>query len=144
MEPKGPSTRRAVASPYTSYTYITKDSGEREQLAGGMVRDTTEGKVSFSLIFKGPLLRRWAELLTRGATKYGRHNWLLGVHSDSGPAREETRERFLDSAARHFVQWLEGDRTEDHAAAVIFNMNGYEAMRDEDLERLEKDKTNAG
>lgn len=112
--------------------FITKDSGKRIDLANGMVRDTTEGKVDYTLILRGPLHKRWAELLSRGAIKYGKHNWCKALESTDRSAREATKERFLESAMRHFMQFMQGTRDEDHAAAVVFNMNGYEAMCDTD------------
>lgn len=42
----------------------------------------------------------------------------------------EEMERFRESAARHFFQWMRGDTDEDHAAAVVFNLNGYEYVKD--------------
>lgn len=115
--------------------FETKDSGARVDMANGMVRDTSDGKVDHTLLLDGPLLHRWAELLTRGAVKYGKRNWCKALESNPGDTREETRARFRESAMRHFFQWLEGDRSEDHAAAVLFNLNGYEAMRDVDEHR---------
>lgn len=109
-------------------TFVTKDSGARQDLAGGMVRDTTTGKSDPTLIRRGPMFRRWVELLDRGAVKYSPDNWMLAVASRDAAAREETRVRFIKSAARHFEQWLRGDRDEDHAAAVFFNINGLEAL----------------
>lgn len=103
--------------------YTTKDSGERQQFASGMKRDVTEGKIAYHLIRSGPMYRRWAELMTRGAVKYNEDNWMK---ADS----EEELERFKVSATRHFEQWFDGDDDEDHAAAVIFNMNGYEYVLD--------------
>jgi hypothetical protein len=100
--------------------FITKDSGERQSFESGMVRDVTAGKTQWHRVFDGPMLKRWAELLTRGAEKYpdegGRPNWAKA----SGQA-ELNRAR--ESAARHFAQWMNGDRDEDHAAAVMFNLN---------------------
>ena len=109
--------------------YETKDSGERQQFASGMQRDVTEGKISYHLIRSGPMFKRWAELMTRGAVKYNEDNWLM---ADS----EGELKRFKVSAARHFEQWFDGDTDEDHAAAVIFNMNGYEYV----LARLEEEE----
>jgi hypothetical protein len=99
--------------------FVVKDSGAREEFTSGMVRDTEDGKPDFTLVRKGPMFRRWAEHLTKGAIKYGRNNWTLA----NG---EEEYERFKRSAARHFEQWLAGERDEDHAAAVMFNMNAAE------------------
>jgi hypothetical protein len=103
--------------------FTTKDSGEREQYASGMQRDVTEGKVKWHLILGGPMLVRWAELMTRGAVKYDDDNWM---QADS----EVELARFRESAMRHFMQWVTGADDEDHAAAVIFNINGYEYVKD--------------
>lgn len=107
--------------------YTTKDSGERQDFDSGMVRDVEAGKVDYSRCFDGPMFDRWAELLTRGAVKYpnlpdGRPNWMLA----SGP---KELQRFRRSACRHFRQWLRGDTDEDHAAAILFNVNGHEYVR---------------
>lgn len=102
--------------------YSTKDSGKRMEFAGGMKRDTQEGKTLFHLLYSGPMLRRWAELLTRGAVKYGEDNWMQA----SGHAELE---RFRASAARHFYSWMAGETDEDHGAAVMFNINGAEYVK---------------
>lgn len=99
--------------------YETKDSGERQQFASGMQRDVTEGKTKWHLVFSGPMLERWAKLMTRGAIKYDDNNWMK---ADSG----DEYQRFKESAFRHFMQWYEGDEDEDHAAAIYFNVNGAE------------------
>lgn len=102
-----------------STKFAVTDSGEREQYASGMVRDTTAGKTDYSLVADGPMLRRWADHLTKGAEKYEKRNWLKA----SGAAEYE---RFRASAFRHFMQWYYGECNEDHAAAVFFNINGAE------------------
>lgn len=99
--------------------FVIKDSGLRAEFKDGMVRDTGSGKIDYTLAFDGPMFQRYAELMTQGAAKYGRQNWMLA----SGAAEME---RFRQSACRHFIQWLRGDSDEDHAAAVIFNLNGAE------------------
>jgi hypothetical protein len=99
----------------------TKDSGERVNFESGMVRDVNNDKPMYSLIWR-PMLKRWAELMTRGAKKYGKNNWMLA----SG---EEELERFKDSALRHMYQWLDGDLSEDHAAAILFNVSGAEYVK---------------
>lgn len=106
-------------------SWETKDSGERIEYESGMRRDTAEGKVDFDLIcakgvdYCDQLLTRWAELLTRGAEKYGKRNW------EKADSYEEL-ERFKSSAFRHFMQWYTGETDEDHAAAVLFNINAAE------------------
>lgn len=102
--------------------FVTKDSGTREQYITGMVRDTVTGKPRYDLCWK-PLYRRWAELMGRGAEKYGANNWQKA-------ATQEELDRFRASAERHLMQYLEGDITEDHAAAVIFNLAGAEYTRE--------------
>ena len=104
--------------------FVVKDSGERQQFDSGMVRDTTEGKADFSLVYDGPMLKRWAVHLTKGAEKYAPRNWML--------ARGLSEYlRFKASAARHFFQWMIGDRDEDHASAVFFNINGAEYVKEQ-------------
>ncbi len=103
--------------------FIVKDSGQRKEFSSGMVRDTADDKVRFDFVFDGPMLPRWAKHLTLGAKKYSARNWMQA----EGP---EEMERFKESAIRHFFQWVNGDRDEDHAAAVYFNLNGYEYVRE--------------
>lgn len=50
--------------------YVTKDSGKRQDYESGMKRDVQEGKPRYDLIYE-PMLTRWAELMARGAEKYG-------------------------------------------------------------------------
>lgn len=102
-------------------SFEIKDSGARQEFSGGMVRDTTEGKVNFLNVRFGPMLRRWAAHLTKGREKYpdpepGVPNWTLAEGI-------EELLRAKESAARHFEQWLAGEHDEDHAAAVYFNIN---------------------
>lgn len=100
-----------------------KDSGAREAFESGMVRDTATDKVDYSLILDGPMFERWAIHLTNGAKKYAKRNWMKA----SGSAEYE---RFKESALRHFIQWYQGKRDEDHGAAVMFNINGAEYVRE--------------
>jgi hypothetical protein len=109
--------------------FEVKDSGKRMEFASGMKRDLTEGKIDYSLAIDGPMFKRYAIHLTKGAVKYGKRNWLKG----NG---QEELERFKESALRHLMQWYQGDTDEDHAAAIIFNINGAEYVK----ERLEDKK----
>lgn len=102
-------------------TFEVKDSGQRQQFPSGMVRDTG-AKTRIDLVYDGPMFLRWAEHLTKGASKYAERNWMQA-------STQEEMDRFRQSAARHFQQWMDGDRSEDHAAAVMFNLNGYEYVR---------------
>lgn len=103
--------------------FEVKDSGERLSFDSGMVRDVTEGKVDFSLALDGPMFDRLAVHLTKGAEKYEKRNWMKA----NGQAELD---RFRESALRHFLQWYRGETDEDHAAAVFFNINGAEYVRD--------------
>lgn len=102
--------------------FAIKDSGQRQQFDGGMVRDVTDGKTDYSLVLDGPMFDRWAAHMTKGAAKYSKRNWMLA-------AGDAERERFKESALRHFLQWYRGETDEDHAAAVLFNINGAEYVK---------------
>lgn len=91
--------------------------------SSGVNRDTTEGKTDWSLVADGPMLQRWAELLTRAVPSHGKRNWMLA-------AAREDYDRFRESAFRHFMDWYLGKRDEDHGAGVFFNINGAEYVRD--------------
>jgi hypothetical protein len=104
--------------------YVVKDSGKREEFDGGMVRDVEEGKTDYTLVLDGPMFDRWAAHMTKGAVKYAARNWMKA----SGKAEHA---RFKRSALRHFLQWYRGQLDEDHAAAVLFNINGAEYVADQ-------------
>lgn len=91
--------------------YKTLDSGARAEWSTGARRDTEEGKPRYDLI-SVHATKRIAELMARGAEKYGDRNWEKGIEIS----------RFQSSGLRHFYQFLEGDDTEDHLAAVCFNV----------------------
>lgn len=105
-----------------------KDSGERQEYVSGMRRDLQSGKPRFDLLlvdglpYSEQFLTRFASLLAGGADKYGERNWQLA----SSP---EELERFRASALRHMMQWATGERDEDHAAAVAFNLMAYEYVK---------------
>ena len=110
--------------------YETKDSGQREQYSTGMVRDSA-GKMLRPDLVDQALLKRWAELMGRGALKYGERNW-------EKAATQVELDRFRASAYRHFFQWYNGlESTEDHAAAVCFNLAGAEMVKNKLNEQLQ-------
>ena len=98
--------------------YETKDSGKRIKFKSGFNRDIQDGKPRYDLI-PTCMLKRLAELYTRGAVKYGDCNWQKAN-------TEEEYKRFRASAFRHFVQWLDGEQDEDHASAILWNVIAYE------------------
>jgi hypothetical protein len=106
-------------------TFIVKDSGKRLKFQSGMVRDIAEDKIDYSLALDGPMFKRVSVLLTNAAKhKYSKRNWMKA----SG---QEEMDRFKESAVRHFMQWYNGENAEeDHMAATIFNLNGYEYVKE--------------
>lgn len=108
--------------------YVVKDSGERHTFGGGMVRDVADDKVDYSLAYEGPMFHRYAVHLTKAKAKYpdvrpGVSNWLLANSYDEYV-------RFWKSWLRHTEQKRQCDTTEDHAAAIIFNLNGMEYTKE--------------
>lgn len=47
-----------------------------------------------------------------GALKYGDNNWQKGIPADC----------YMDSAIRHYLKHLRGDKDEDHARAFVWNV----------------------
>lgn len=103
--------------------FTVRDSGERHHFASGMQRDTAQDKVQYDLILDGPLVERYAKHMTLGAKKYSPRNWMKANS-------EVELARFRESAIRHFIQYMRGDTDEDHFAAVIFNLNGMEYVKE--------------
>ena len=108
--------------------FETKDSGERVTFNSGMNRDLQDGKPRFDLItpfgqkYNETILYRWAMLMERGMIKYGYRNW-------EKANSEEELIRFKQSAIRHIMQWMCDENDEDHASAVLFNINAYEYVK---------------
>lgn len=101
--------------------YETKDSGLRQQYPTGMVRDIQDNKPRYDLV-DWQMIKRWAELMQRGAVKYGENNWRKA-------STQEELERFKASFLRHAIQYFNGDTDEDHGAAVMFNLSGAEMVK---------------
>lgn len=106
--------------------YETKDSGERQKFDTGAQRDVQTGKPRYDLIPLGGL-ERIAGLYARGAEKYDDDNWKKGIPYS----------RCYASMFRHMMQFMQGDTTEDHLAAVAWN--SLAIMHYEDTERIELD-----
>lgn len=106
----------------------------RIEFDSGMRRDSAESKIRWDLVFDGPMLRRLAEHLTKGAAHYGARNWMLA----NGP---EEKERFRQSAARHFCQWMNGEKDEAHDAAVIFNLMGFMLVEEREAKANAESRT---
>jgi len=108
--------------------FIIKDSGNRTEYSSGMVRDKSEDKEKFDLLFpegipyEEQMLTRFAIHLTKGAKKYSDRNW------EKASGQQELLD-FKRSAWRHFVKWYLGMIDEDHASGVFFNIMGYETTK---------------
>jgi hypothetical protein len=109
--------------------YTTKDSGERAKHSDGVVRDTDKGKPRFELMFplgvpfEDQLMTRVAELYARGGAKYGDRNW-------EKSKTEETLHHHEAALMRHVFKFLTGvNDGEDHAAAVVWNVNAVDLCR---------------
>ncbi len=124
LEPADPETAPSRG------TYVTKDSGDRQDFESGARRDLSEGKPRPDLISSRATLRA-AELMARGADKYGARNWEQGMPTS----------RFLESAERHLLLYKLGERDEDHLAAVRFNIDGvmhFEGTQWDDINKETK------
>jgi len=115
--------------------FVVKAGGPQTVGAGGMVRSSDAGKVDYTLALDGAMFRRWAEHLDR-ATKprgdfpgYAKRNWMQATKG-TPEERLAVMERAQVSAFRHFLQWLRGEADEDHGAAVFFNINVYETVKE--------------
>lgn len=88
-----------------------KDSGLREIFASGAMREPNNGRGRYDLI--SPIaLKALAIHLEKGAAKYKDRNWESGMPLS----------RHLNSALRHLNQVLEGDKSEDHLSAAVYNL----------------------
>ena len=94
-------------------TFKLKATGEMQIFSTGSRRDILGDKSKFGLL-PFYVLERWAAHITKGAVKYGEANWQRG----------QPLSRYQDSLLRHLYQWLNGDREEDHLAAMLFNVAG--------------------
>lgn len=98
--------------------YTIKDSGQRRQYSTGAQRDRGDLKPMPSLIHPYFLFRLGMHM-ARGAEKYDAWNWTKGM-----PVGD-----FMASAFRHLTQAMAGDESEDHLAAVAFNVMGAMVMK---------------
>ncbi len=108
---------------------MTKSSIENTVYDTGAQRDSRKNKLSFSLMPHAELIRvlkRYQE----GADTYGRNNWIKGM----------TMSTYYDSAMRHIISYWQGDTSEDHAAAAIWNI--FAMMHTEKNNTLLDDRTN--
>lgn len=103
--------------------FVVRDSGSKAQYEDGMQRDDPKGKPKFSLMwpkgvpYEEQLLYRVAMHYMHGGEKYGDRNWEKSCTEESLAAHEE-------ALWRHFSKFYAGvEDGEDHAAAVVWNIN---------------------
>lgn len=129
-----------------------KDSGDRTEFATGAVRDMREGKgrcdlmpldvvariipsnflvpiasfqksgqvdylydaVKYGSMFENveTMFLEVAKHFEEGAKKYGENNWQKGIPTKC----------YIDSAVRHYLKWLRGDKDEPHDRAFCWNI----------------------
>lgn len=98
-----------------SHTDRLPDGGDRTKYKTGALRDNRIGKglyVGISPIF----LKELALRCEGGQIKYGNYrNWEAGMPLS----------RYIDAAFRHISQTVEGDDSENHAAAAAWNLMAF-------------------
>ncbi len=111
--------------------YYLESSGETTDFSTGAKRDSTENKPPMHLL-PFDLMIRVANLMGKGAKKYGANNWRKG----------QSVLHCIGSIIRHLTKYIIGDRKEDHMAAIIFNafsiMNVEEYHKGSAVDDLDK------
>jgi hypothetical protein len=92
-----------------------------QERPSGAVRDTTEGKVNFLAALDGTIVDRYAAHMTKAQDTKGKRNWLLA--GDDPETAQDDLDRGFESLGRHFRQFTQGHTDEDHAAAIVFNLD---------------------
>ena len=101
-------------------SYEIKETATRDKVAvTGAVRSASEGRGRYDLL-PGIVMDRLAKHLEKGAEKYGDNNWRKGMFV----------RRYLCSLLRHAFQIADGDETEDHLSAIVFNAGGIMDVRE--------------
>lgn len=90
---------------------MLEDSGDRTIFETGAQREIIEGKGRYDLL-PPEALKRLAIHFENGAKKYAARNWEHGLPLTT----------MLDSCFRHLVRLMNGEKGEDHAAAVMWNI----------------------
>ena len=94
-----------------------------KETPNGMVREDKQSKPNYLDYFEPHVIERYGKHMKAAEARHGRGNWKKGGY----PKLE-----YLESAFRHFMGLWKGDTSEDHAAALLFNIIGY--MHEEHLQ----------
>ncbi|MEU7318444.1 hypothetical protein [Streptomyces sp. NPDC007083] len=101
--------------------FPTKDSGSRDEHSPGMQREPDGDRPGFNLLvpeavsYDHHLLTCCPALMARSSVTCSPGNC---ERADSPAKVKRTR----TIALRHSIRWMSGERDEDHAAAVVFNI----------------------
>lgn len=112
--------RKEEAKSELDYLENRLDEVKKRVFKSGAQRDSNEDKIRPDLI-SPKMLKSLGRVLAEGAKHYGARNWEKGI----------PLEVFKESAARHYVSWMNNEDDEDHASKLIFNIMGYIHFRDE-------------
>mgnify|MGYP003117911073 CR=1 FL=1 len=88
-----------------------KRTGKPRQFETGAQRDNADGKLRMSLV-PHKALEAVMERYLIGAVNYGENNWRKGMKHSV----------LYDSAMRHLMQDFQGDESEDHLGAALWNI----------------------
>lgn len=87
-----------------------------KQTKNGMLREDKSAKLNYLSYLDPDVLERYASHMKKGEEKHGRSNWKKGGY----PLDE-----YLESMFRHLNSLVRGDKDEDHASSLMFNVVGY-------------------
>lgn len=104
--------------------YKIKSSGKKRKFDTGAQRDSGDNKSRPDLMSPFALMRI-GKRFKEGADTYGEGNWEKGMPFT----------QLIASASRHLLEYMMGDRSEDHLSAAIWNIQAIihfeEVGRDE-------------
>ena len=102
-------TSIADADPYISRIKLFQNTGKTLYLKSCLIDFGT-----LAPAFKGipTMLLEVAKHFEEGAKKYGENNWQKGIPVHC----------YIDSAVRHYLKWLRGDKDEPHDRAFVWNL----------------------
>ena len=90
----------------TSFLYIALETFAVDRYHDSSNEKETHTEVECSMLLEV------AKHFEEGAKKYGENNWQKGIPPKC----------YIDSAARHYLKWLRGDKDEPHDRAFVRNL----------------------
>jgi hypothetical protein len=97
----------------SEFNKVESTGKDNREFETGSVRDSAEGKGRQDLIPMYPL-KRLARHYENGAKKYGDRNWEKG----------QPLTAFFSSGFRHWTEFWDGENSEDHLSATVWNAFG--------------------